>query len=203
MRTVIPGRAAATQLVSSCVILGAGVTLLLRAAYGSDGYSTLVSGLSTSAGVPFAVANSLVGIAFVLVAWRRGIIPGPGTIAQPVLVGVSVSIGLGLLSAPDGTVARVTLLLLALPTLCVGVAGYLGSGTGAAPAEALALSYDPPMPFRWGYSLVQFGGGLVGWALGASVGVGTFVAILMLGPVVDGLLLRAGTLDRRPVAPVH
>lgn len=34
------------QLVVSCVVLGTGVALLFEAALGSDGYSTLVNGLS-------------------------------------------------------------------------------------------------------------------------------------------------------------
>jgi uncharacterized membrane protein YczE len=198
-----PGVAALTQLVLGCVILGVGIVLMLRAAFGSDGYSTMVNGLSRSTGLPFAVSNSLVGVALVGLAWRRGTIPGPGTIVQPVLVGVSVSLGLGLLDAPDGTAERVALLVLGLPILCAGVAGYLGSGTGAAPAEAMAMAYDPPMPFRWTYSIVQGGGAILGGLLGASVGVGTIATIVLLGPVVDALLVRVRRLDRRPVALVH
>ena len=199
----MPSRAATTQLVLSCVVLGTGVVLLLRAALGADGYSTMVSGLSRSAGIPFAAANCVVGVGFVLLAWRRGTIPGPGTLVQPVLVGVTVSVGLGLLGAPDGLTARVAFLLLALPLVCTGVAGYLGSGTGAAPAEAAALAYDPPVPFRWTYTAVQAGGAITGALLGASVGVGTIIVTLMLGPMVDALLVRVRGLDRRPRAVVH
>ena len=42
------------QLVLSCVVLGVGVALLLDASLGSDGYSSLVSGLTLATGVPFA-----------------------------------------------------------------------------------------------------------------------------------------------------
>lgn len=198
-----PGRAATAQLVLGCIVLGIGIVFMLRAAFGSDGYSTMVNGLSRSTGLPFAVANSIVGVVLVGLAWRRGTIPGPGTIVQPVLVGVTVSVGLGVLDAPHGTVPRVIFLLLGLPILCAGVAGYLGSGTGAAPAEATAMAYDPPMPFRWTYSIVQGGGAILGGLLGASVGVGTVATILLLGPVVDELLIRVRRLDRRPEAVVE
>ena len=77
------------------------------------------------------------------------------------------------------------LLVLAFPVLAVGIATYLGSHTGAGPAEAAALAYDPPLPFRWSYSAVQGGGALVGWLLGATVGVGTLAVIVALGPCVD------------------
>ena len=69
--------------------------------------------------------------------------------------------------------------------LALGIAVYLGSNTGAGPAEAAALAWDPPVPFRWSYSLVQGGGALGGWLLGATIGVGTIAVIVALGPLVD------------------
>jgi uncharacterized membrane protein YczE len=74
--------------------------------------------------------------------------------------------------------------------VAIGVAGYLGSGTGAGPTEAAAIAFDPPVPFRWSYTAVQGGGALGGWLLGAAIGPGTLLVILALGPVVD-LTLRA------------
>ena len=63
---------------------------------------------------------------------------------------------------PDGLAARSVLLALAFPVLAAGIAAYLGSHTGAGPTEAAALAWDPPVPFRWSYSLVQGGGGGAG-----------------------------------------
>jgi uncharacterized membrane protein YczE len=77
------------------------------------------------------------------------------------------------------------------------VAGYLGSGTGAGPTEAAALAVDPPVPFRWSYSIVQGGGALGGWLLGAAIGPGTLLVIALLGPAVD-LVDRRLHLTRRP-----
>ena len=50
-------------------------------------------------------------------------------------------------------------------------------------AEAAALAWDPPVPFKWTYSLVQGGGALVGWLLGATLGIGTIAVIVVLGAV--------------------
>ena len=69
--------------------------------------------------------------------------------------------------------------------LAVGIVAYLGSHTGAGPAEAAALAWDPPVAFKWSYSVVQGGGALAGWLLGATVGPGTLAVILLLGPAVD------------------
>ncbi len=191
------------QLLVSCVVLGVGVALLLEAALGSDGYSTMVNGLSLATDQPFVLVNGVVGVVLVAMAWARGVRPGPGTIVQPVLVGFTVSAVMGLLATPDQIWLRVVLLALAFPVLALGVAGYLGSGTGAGPTEAAALAWDPPVPFKWSYSLVQGGGALVGWSLGAAIGPGTILVILLLGPGVDLLARRSALFDVHAGMPDH
>ena len=172
-------------LLGGCVVLGAGVAMLLTADLGSDGYSTFVNGLALSLGVSFWVMNLVVGALLVAMAAARRVRPGIGTVAQVVVVGVVISVLMEVWSTPDGPVGRGVLLVAAFPVLAAGIAVYLGSATGAGPAEAAALAWDPPVPFRWSYSLVQGGGALGGWLLGATVGVGTLAVVLALGPLVD------------------
>lgn len=183
------------QLFVSCVVLAIGVTLLLRAALGSDGYSTLINGLARWSGMPFMAANVLVGLICVAIAWVRRVRPGLGTVVQPVVVGFVVDVGLKVVDEPSSLWARIVLLLLAFPVLIVGVAGYLGSGTGAGPTEAAALAWDPPVPFRWSYSTVQVLGAVLGWLMGGDVGVGTVLVILLIGPAVDWLSARFAFFD--------
>ena len=178
------------QLFASCLVLALGVVLLLRAAAGSDGYSTFVTGLSRSTGWDFAVGNTLVAVVLVGLAWARGTRPGPGTLVQPLVVGTAVSAGLAVSEEPGSLAVRALLLVLALPVLAVGVAGYLNTASGAGPAEAAALSFDPPVPFRWGYNLLQGTGALVGWLWGADVGPGTVLVVVALGPAVSALRAR-------------
>ena len=191
------------QLVISCTILGAGVAFLLEAALGSDGYSALVNGLTKSTGQPFWLLNIVVGAAFIGMAWMRGTRPGPGTLVQWFFVGVVISAVMAWVPGGGSMPVRVAMLVGALALITVGVAGYLASATGAGPAEAMALAWDPPVPFRWSYNLVQFGGALVGWALGAAVGPGTVVVFLLLGPAVDGFRRAFPTLEREPVRADH
>ena len=173
------------MLLLGCVVLGAGVALFLTADLGSDGYSTLVNGIALSTGLAFWVANLLVGVVLVVLAAVRRVRPGVGTVVQVVVVGVAVSLLVELLDTPDGLGWRLLLLAAAFPVLPVGIAVYLGSHTGAGPAEAAALAWDPPVPFRWSYSAVQGGGALLGWLLGATIGLGTVAVIVLLGPAVD------------------
>lgn len=172
-------------LLAGCVVLGVGVALLLRAAFGSDGYSTLVNGIRVAADIPFFVANLVVSLAFIALAWARRLRPGVGTVVQVVVVGLTVSGVMSVLAEPSGMATRVVLLAVSVPVLAFGIAAYLGSHTGAGPAEGAALAWDPPVPFRWSYSVVQVGGALAGWLLGADIGVGTVLVVFLLGPAVD------------------
>ena len=183
------------RLIVSCVILGIGVAMLLIAALGSDGYSTLINGFALKLGVDFFVVNLVVGIALVAMAWSRGLKPGLGTITQPLVVGFVVSGLLDAFDQPDSVILRVVLLVLSFPVLAVGVAGYLATGTGAGPTEAAALAFDPPVPFKWSYSVVQGGGALIGWLCGAAIGPGTILVIFLLGPMVGLLSSRFSVLE--------
>jgi uncharacterized membrane protein YczE len=187
------------QLVVSCVLLGAGVALLLNAHLGSDGYSMLINGLSKASGVEFAAVNIGIGVLLVSLAWLRGRTPGPGTVVQPVVVGFTVSTLMPVVPEPDAWPGQTVEFVVAFALLCVGVAGYLATDLGAGPAEVAALAWDPPVPFKWSYSVFQFFGGLVGWLCGATFGVGTVVVVLLIGPVVARLLpfFSAGSSRRR------
>lgn len=178
------------RLVVSCVILGIGVAMLLIASLGSDGYSTAINGMSIALDVKFWVVNLVVGILLVSMAWARGLKPGLGTIVQPLVVGFVVSGLLDAFDEPDSMWIRIALLVLSFPVVAVGVAGYLAVDAGAGPTEAAALAFDPPVPFKWSYSVVQGGGALLGWLCGAAIGPGTIMVIFLLGPMVDWLSSR-------------
>ena len=58
--------------------------MLLTADLGSDGYSTLVNGVSKATEISFLLANVLISLLFLLVAAVRRVYPGLGTIVQVV-----------------------------------------------------------------------------------------------------------------------
>lgn len=168
--------------------------MLLNADLGSDGYSTLVNGVSIGTDIPFLVANIAISLAFLALAATRRLWPGLGSLVQIVVVGLTVSWLLPVLDTPGTVLGQALLLAAAFPVLAIGIAAYLGTHLGAGPAEGAALAWDPPVPFRWSYSAVQGGGALVGWLLGATIGPGTLAVIFLLGPSVD-LISRLLRLD--------
>lgn len=196
----MPSAVRLVQLFGGCTVLGVGVALLLSADLGSDGFSTLVNGIALSTGMPFWLANLLVSAGFLLLAAVRRTYPGIGTVVQVLVVGGTVSVLLEVLATPQDRLGQAAMLALAMPVLAVGIATYLGSHSGAGPAEAVALAWDPPLPFRWSYSAVQLGGAVVGWLLGATIGPGTILVVVLLGPLVDlaSRLLRLDVHQRTP-----
>jgi uncharacterized membrane protein YczE len=172
-------------LLGGCVVLGTGVAMLLTADLGSDGFSTLVNGTSIASGLPFFVANLGISLVFLLAAALRGLLPGVGTVVQIVVVGLVVDRLLPVLDTPGTVLGQVLLLVAAFPVLALGIAAYLGAHLGAGPVEGAALAWDPPLRFKWSYSVVQGGGASLGWLLGATIGPGTIAVILLLGPAVD------------------
>ncbi len=189
----------AVQLPLGCIVLGLGVCLLLQAELGSDGYSTLMSGLSKASGWDFAIVSWISAAVLVALAWTRGQRPGPGTVAQLVLVGLTVSVVMRFMPQVDGLGARIGLFIAGYVVLCIGVAAYLATDLGAGPAEAAALAFDPPLRFGVSYTIFQLFGVLVGWLCGAAVGVGTVVLAAGIGWSIDRLMPVLGMpLDEQP-----
>lgn len=190
----MPSPSRVLQLVVGCIVLGLGVTLLLTAELGSDGFSTLVYGTSLAAPVPFVVANVVISLSFLGMAWARGVRPGLGTLAQIAIVGLVVQAGLATVPTPDPLWARVSLVAAALPVLALGIALYLGTHLGAGPMEAAALAWDPPLRFAWSYNTIQLLSAVAGYWLGAPLGAGTVAVVIVLGPLVT-LIGQALRLD--------
>ena len=141
------------QVTLGCVVLGVGVAMLLTADLGSDGFSTLVNGVSITTGTSFLVANLLISLLFLAVAALRKVFPGLGTAIQVVVVGWTVSVLIELLDTPADLPWRLALLAAALPVLAVGIAVYLGaqhrgrSGrggrAGVGPARPVQVDLQP------------------------------------------------------------
>jgi len=176
------------QLLAGCLVLGAGVGLLLRAQLGSDGYSLATFGLSRRTGLPFGLVNAVVGLTMVAAAAARGVRPGVGTLIQPVVVGYAAQLTLAAVPVPATLLARGALLLGAVAVLAVGVAAYLAAELGSGSLEALAMALASPRRFGLAYSCLQLALAGIGWALGAAPGIGTLVVVGGLGPAVARLV---------------
>jgi uncharacterized membrane protein YczE len=173
--------------------------LQIRAGLGLDPWDVFHQGVSEKTGLSFGTIVIITGAA-VLLAWiplRQK--PGIGTISNVFVIGFAVDATLALM--PDVHMLGAQLSLLAISVILNAIAGaaYIGAGLGPGPRDGLMTG----LVRRTGGSVGKIRTGIelsvlaVGFAFGGTVGLGTLVYALSIGPLLQ-LLLPAFTI-REPV----
>ncbi|MBI3223579.1 MAG: hypothetical protein HYZ39_00835 [Mycolicibacterium cosmeticum] len=187
MRTL--GRA--SLLLFGLIGYGLSMAMMVRAGLGLAPWDVFHQGLTRHTPMTIGLASAVVGVA-VLLAWiplRNK--PGVGTVANVIVIAVTVDAGLVFLSAPQSLPARIALMLGAVLLNAVSTVLYIGAGLGPGPRDGLMTG----LVARTGWSVrlvrtsIEAGVLAVGWALGGTVGVGTLVYAFGIGPLVQ-LILR-------------
>lgn len=126
-------------------------------------------------------------------------LPGFGTLCNAVLVGLFADIGLALLPAFGHLGGQIGLLAGAVLLNGIASACYIGAryGPGARDGLMTGLARRTGWSVRVSRTLIEGVVLAAGWFLGGSVGVGTVVYALAIGPLVQLLL----PLFMVPVAP--
>jgi uncharacterized protein len=186
------GRAArALWLVLGLFLCAAGILCFLEAKLGLPPWDVLHQGIAKHTPLSFGAANEAVGLVVVLVGWRLGARIGIGTLANAVLIGAFIIViqHLGVLQrfAAEPLAARVGMLAVGLACFGVGTALYIGADLGAGPRDSLMLVGAKRSGVRVGIvravlELFVLG---AGFALDGTVGIGTLVFALGIGPAVE------------------
>jgi uncharacterized membrane protein YczE len=191
------------SLFFGLVVCAVGIVLLLQAGLGLAPWDVLHQGIAERTPLSFGMANVVVGVVVLLVAWRLGARIGFGTVANATVIGACVQLLLSTGAIPDAGAAplgeRVGYLAAGIAGFGIGSAFYIGANMGAGPRDSLMLVVALRLRTRLG--LARAGIELVvlaaGWALGGEVGVGTVAFALLVGPAVE---LAFYALDRSPLA---
>lgn len=180
--------------MAGLVLYGVTMGLLVRSGLGLDPWDVLHEGLTNRTPLSFGVVTILVGVA-VLLAWiplRQR--PALGTVANVAVIGLVVDATLAVLPVPEHLAVQVGYLLLGV--VGNGVAGglYIGAGLGPGPRDGLmtGLARVTGRSIRLVRTSLEVTVLAVGWLLGGTVGVGTVLYALAIGPVVQ-LSLRLFT----------
>lgn len=178
------------QLVGGLVLYGTSLALMVRAQLGLDPWDTLHQGLSEKFGWSFGIATAVTGVA-VLAAWlplRQR--PGIGTIANVVVIALSVDVALALLPWAVGLPWQVLMLAGGVVLNAAATAIYVGARLGPGPRDGLMTGLHART--GWSVRLVRTGIEIavlsVGWLLGGSVGLGTVLYALAIGPLTQFFL---------------
>lgn len=178
------------QLLGGLVLYGISMAMLVRADLGLDPWDVLHQGLSHYLPLSFGAVTIVVG-AVVLLLWiplRQK--PGLGTVSNVIVIGVAADLGLWLISTPDGLPARIAMMVSAVVLNGMAGAIYIGSQLGPGPRDGLMTG----LAARTGRSLRRVRVGIevtvlaIGVLLGGTVGVGTVLYALAIGPLVQFFL---------------
>jgi len=173
------------QLYAGLVLYGASMALQIRAGLGLDPWDVLHQGVADRTGLSFGTVVIITG-ALVLLAWvplRQ--VPGVGTVSNVIVIGIAVDATLAVLPHAGSAPVAVAMLLAGVGLNGVAGGAYIGAGLGPGPRDGLMTGLAART--GWSIRLVRTGIELtvlaVGWLLGGTVGIGTVVYALAIGPL--------------------
>lgn len=179
------------RLYLGLVGYGTSLALMVRARLGLAPWDVLHQGIARHLHVQ--IGWVVIGMsAVVLLGWiplhQR---PGFGTLNNLVLIGLVTNLVLDLMPTPGPLGARVGLLGAGVLLNGVSTGLYIGAGLGPGPRDGLMTGIAAR-----GYSLrvvrtaIELTVLVIGFFLGGSVGIGTFVYAVAIGPMVHVFLPR-------------
>jgi uncharacterized membrane protein YczE len=166
---------------------GFSMAMMVRAGLGLDPWDVFHQGLAMHTGMTIGLASAVVGVA-VLLAWiplRNR--PGIGTIANVVVIAVTVDLGMLFMEEPTSMPVRIAMMVGAVVLNAFATVLYVGAGLGPGPRDGLMTG----LVVRTGLSVRLVRTGIeatvlaVGWLLGGTVGVGTVLYAFGIGPLVQ------------------
>ena len=197
------------QLYAGLALYGISMALIIRSALGNMPWDVLHQGLAGRLGWSLGTVTIVVG-ALVLLAWiplRQR--PGVGTVSNVVVIGVAVDAALAVVPAPSPLPLRVGLLVAGVLLNAVATAAYIGVHLGPGPRDGLmtGLVRRTGGSVRLVRTSIEVAVVVTGWLLGGTLGIGTVVYAVAIGPLVQVLLPRlslspASTPTRTAAAPL-
>ena len=180
------------QLYAGLALYGISMALIIRSALGNMPWDVLHQGLAGRLGWSLGTVTIVVG-ALVLLGWiplRQR--PGVGTVSNVVVIGVAVDAALAVVPTPSSLALRVGLLAAGVLLNAVATAAYIGVHLGPGPRDGLmtGLVRRTGGSVRLVRTSIEVAVVATGWLLGGTLGIGTVVYAVAIGPLVQVLLPR-------------
>ena len=171
-------------LIGGLGLYGFSQGVLVRANLGLDPWDVFHQGLSRTFGLQIGTWSIIVG-ALVLLCWiplhQR---PGIGTLCNIVSIGLVMNLTIAELPAPHGLLARLIAVIVAVALNGLATGAYIGAELGPGPRDGLTVAIAARgVSLRLVRTSIELGVLIGGWLLGGTVGVGTLVYALGIGPI--------------------
>lgn len=190
-------------LLGGIVAIGIAIGLSVRSELGVAPWDVLHQGLADVTGVSFGAVVVIVGL-LVLLTWiplRQR--PGIGTLVNTLSIGFVADATLAIVPEVESLAARVAFLVLATLTFGIGGGLYIGAGLGPGPRDGLMTGLAARGHRLWVVrTALEVSVLVAGWLLGGTVGVGTVLIALTLGPLTHAALERFHLPVHAPTAEV-
>jgi uncharacterized membrane protein YczE len=161
--------------------------MMAQAGLGLGPWEVFHQGIARLTGLQLGTVSILVGIPVLAAWWPLGERPGAGTVLNILLIGTATNVALGVVPVPAGTLEQLLLMLAGVVTIAAGSGLYLASDLGPGPRDGLMTG----LHLRFGWSIRRARTGVevavlvAGFLAGGTIGLGTIVFALGIGPLVQ------------------
>lgn len=178
------------QLYAGLALFGASSALLVAAGLGLEPWGVLHQGLAARTGISIGVVSIIIG-AIVLLLWiplRQR--PGLGTVSNVFVVGLAMDGTLALVPEVHGLVARSGVMVAGIVLNGVATGLYITARFGPGPRDGLmtGLHGRTGRSIRLVRTAIEVAVVVTGFLLGGSLGVGTVLYALAIGPLAQVFL---------------
>jgi uncharacterized membrane protein YczE len=189
-------------LIAGLLLFGIGIAFMAEADMGLGPWEVFHQGIARQLGVQLGTVSIVLGIPILLAWYPLGERPGVGTVLNIVLIGTATNVAMGFLPTVSGQPQQLLVMLLGVVTIAAGSGLYLASDLGPGPRDGLMTG----LHFRFGWSIrrartaVELTVLVLGFLAGGTIGLGTVVFALGIGPLVQVMLRvfdREGRVSKR------
>ena len=179
------------RLYLGLALFGASVGLMISSGLGVDPWDVFHQGLARQVGL--SIGTVVIGVSvIVLLLWiplRQR--PGLGTLSNALLVGLAVDASLLALPTPGEIVPRASFLVIGIVLNGVATGLYIGAALGPGPRDGLMTGLaQRGHSVRGARTAIEVTMLAAGWILGGTVGVGTVLYALSIGPLAQIFIAR-------------
>ncbi|MFI8231461.1 YitT family protein [Streptomyces sp. NPDC085900] len=179
------------QLYAGLTLYGTSSALLVRSGLGLEPWGVLHQGLARLTGLTIGVVSIIVGAAVLLLWIPLRQRPGLGTVSNVFLIGIAMDGTLALFPDVHSLAVRLPLLVAGIVLNGVATGLYISARFGPGPRDGLmtGLHRRTGRSIRLMRTAIEVAVVATGFVLGGTVGIGTLLYALSIGPLAQ-LFLR-------------